>query len=313
MCLSDAYNANHIFVAVFKGCTMEERFQHGKKLCLQGKYHELIYPSGNKIIVRNPIANLYMFERFKILYCQLGKTGTNSIFKMLIDATEMNISTANPHDPSALAAAGIVKLRDEDLTNEELVNRLHTYFKFAVVRNPMTRLVSAYNNKFVDYYYESAAEAIFSITRNGNYTIGDRPSWKEFINYIPIADQRDGHWVSQFDACRPCDIQYDAIIKMEYLDDEVSALRPVLGDKSHIAHRNPSSVVEEGGNRRHRTYADYINDLSDEEILKMKRHYERDFGYFGYDISVEDRKLSLNEECAPQRYLLYRPSPSHRV
>ena len=103
---------------------------------------------------------------------------------------------------------------------------LKNYTKVMFVRDPIERLVSAFNDKFHpgqinDFYFKKFGREISrNYQGNGRGIVdlsGRNVTFEEFVRYLVDLHQRnetnkyDEHWASYKDLCLPCNIDYDII------------------------------------------------------------------------------------------------------
>src|SRR5438128_1729082 len=100
-----------------------------------------------------PLAQILVVERYGLLYRPIAKNACSSLKRMMvtlsdIEGKELMLSAPNIHDSIDQHRTGAKLL---DLEHDRAVALLTNpdVFKFAVVRDPFERLVSAYVEKFV--------------------------------------------------------------------------------------------------------------------------------------------------------------------
>ncbi|KAF1380485.1 hypothetical protein PFLUV_G00164220 [Perca fluviatilis] len=178
---------------------------------------------------------------------------------------------------------------------EEIEAKLKNYTKFMFVRDPFTRLISAYRDKFLqwhdEYYYLNFSREILRLY--GNLTNPPRtvkeasvtelhPSFYNFIQYLldPRTEEKqpfDLHWKQMYRQCHPCLIQYDFLGHQETLQQDAQQLLRMLKLENDIkfppSYENmtsPSSVSE------------WFSTVPLEDRRKLYQLYEKDFRLFGY-------------------------------
>lgn len=204
---------------------------------------------------------------------------------------------ANTTDPLSIQADDSHRLhvfrRLNNFTAEEVRYRLDRYLKFAFVRHPLERLISAYRNKFGANYTSSE----YFRSRYGRQIIrqyranaseeslarGHDVTFVEFVRYVidpRTASQPGGfneHWKPQHELCLPCTIRYNIIGKYETLNDdawlvlEKAGLPWVGGFPRSDRPASTTPLVDE-----------YAAQLTAEELLQLYHIYELDFRLFDY-------------------------------
>ena len=130
------------------------------------------------------------------------------------------------------------------LTAEQALHKLQNYYKFAIVRNPLERLLSAYRNKlehpvvYADrkHFPNSLQLFIMSLFRPKQVhswlvsPAQDRhiiyPSFREFITYMtmfPLGDYNE-HFSPFTEVCHPCAINYDFYGNFKIMDYDIEAV-----------------------------------------------------------------------------------------
>ena len=125
---------------------------------------------------------------------------------------------------------GLVYLSHVDF--EEGKRRITDYFSFVFVRNPYTRLVSAYKSKLNPggtYYHELYGKQIVQDFRpnasSDSLRLGNDVMFPEFIAYVVrLYNNKIGmgeHWKPQYKLCHPCLIPYNFIGKFENIREDI--------------------------------------------------------------------------------------------
>ncbi|XP_068726248.1 carbohydrate sulfotransferase 11-like isoform X2 [Montipora capricornis] len=248
-----------------------ERQDHVKKYC---KSHNLIHFNGT--IDRKKLGYLKVNEKYKVLYCHIPKvacTQWNKVFLALRERPNVDLGIHN---------RGNYKWLNKGYSDEEIKWRLQTYFKFVFVREPFERLLSAYQDKFVEtpdiYFMKKYATKI--IENFKHYT--DRNSdneltFKKFIYYITsIGFNNDRHWATYESLCLPCHIQYDFIGHFNDMQEEARYLLRRTGmDKEvtfspFLSHNTSSKML-----------ANFAT-IPKAKILQLAKLFEKDYQMFNY-------------------------------
>uniref|UniRef100_K1RBF9 Carbohydrate sulfotransferase n=1 Tax=Magallana gigas TaxID=29159 RepID=K1RBF9_MAGGI len=103
-----------------------------------------------------------------------------------------------------------------------------SYKKFIIVRNPFERLFSGYIDKIFSLTFSHIGKHIV-LTQRPNAThhskqCGHDVTFAEFVKYFIQGERtkkhRDGHFIPMYDHCKPCQIGYDYIAKLETLEKD---------------------------------------------------------------------------------------------
>ena len=197
------------------------------------------------------------------------------IFLVLDNRTNVT-NSGNVHNPRYFKSLG-------RYSDEGIKLRLQSYFKFFFVREPFERLLSAYENKFIERRWPLNVIAWFSKQIINNFkqvdpNSDDQITFTKFIYYVSgIGFNRDRHWTSYNKLCHPCDIQYDFIGHFDNMPDEAPY------------------VLRQTGMDRVATFPDFINHntkdkllhryapIPKEKIFELAKAFEKDFKMFNYD------------------------------
>ena len=137
-----------------------------------------------------------------------------------------------------------------NLTTAEALYKLNNYFKFAIVRNPMERLVSAYRNKvempfnYSNRHFPDRLKGyILRRFRKleyqkwleiGNQSIDIHPTFIEFLRFMllyPLSYYNE-HFKPVLQLCFPCAIHYDFYANFKTQNYDVFAMMDYLGISS---------------------------------------------------------------------------------
>lgn len=156
-----------------------------------------------------------------------------------------------------------------------------TWFRFTFVRNPYSRLLSAYKSVVMDLDspYISFREAIRQKAGYPTPT-GGAPGmvgFADFVAYIAEQpdDQRDGHWKSQVGTMHPDVIRYDFIGRIENFQQDFTPILQRFGASASLlaslSERVNTTVQVPLAVAYHKTLADLVYEI-----------YRADFEMFGY-------------------------------
>lgn len=112
--------------------------------------------------------------------------------------------------------------------------------RFAFVRHPFDRIISAYENKIVDGLYSQLIDLL-------NRRYGDQ-SFESFAMYVISNWPWNCHWRRQADLCDFCSAGFDVVGKMETFDDDAKYILAKLGLNGRVdpaVHMNLGSAKKE--------------------------------------------------------------------
>jgi len=165
--------------------------------------------------------------------------------------------------------------------------------RFTIVRNPYTRIVSAWRDKV--YLCEPSVEDVYAAVRGAAPAMGRKHpiEFAEFVSYLEsrITEAWDPHWQRQVDLAFPKALAFTHVGKTEDLDATIGILR------RHLKH--PQAIkVPHANEGVIKPAAHYSEDLAQ----RVHALYEEDFTLFGYDPgswprNQEDRPPTVSDEC----------------
>lgn len=175
--------------------------------------------------------NLKHVNGSNLVYCAIEKTGSTFWKKILHVAG----GWGNDSNPTS------IRSEDADIENggfntlinstlKEMVDKVKKSSSIMFVRDPYTRLFSAWLDKFYapnHYYWSNLGPLIFKSERPNMPKVPECAhdiTFPEFINFILKELKRnpcmDGHFSPNYDHCFPCRMSYDYIGKYESLKDD---------------------------------------------------------------------------------------------
>lgn len=188
--------------------------------------------------------------------------------------------------PASLAHAENSTLKLSQLPENEAMFSLQNYTLFIMVRHPFERLLSAYRNKFSDtsyskYFQDRYGRHIIKKYRMTPTTFdinNTNVTFHEFSSYlIKEGTNTNEHWMSVYDLCLPCAINYTLIGHYETLNEDTKTVLDMIG-ASYI-----NFPLTRSGHTKERLKM-YFQQLSLHEIRLLYKLYEKDFKLFGYNL-----------------------------
>lgn len=269
---------------------LEERRQLMKKMC--AKYKSSI----SKTITRHHVKNIYVEDKYKLLYCQVPKAGCSNWKRtlMVLAGQASNVQSIK-HD--TVHYGNHLKTLDS-FDRQGIMRRLETYTKVIFVREPLERMVSAYRDKFENpnnYYHSLFGKPIISKYRvnpsKSALKTGNGVTFQEFVQYLldvhrPVG--MDIHWEQANQLCNPCHIDYDFIGKFENMEEESNLLLRLTGAPPNLTlpafkDRNPNDM---------RTSTEvsqkYFSQVSMLERQRVYDFYYMDYLMFNYSKPFKD-------------------------
>ncbi|XP_033122191.1 carbohydrate sulfotransferase 11-like [Anneissia japonica] len=236
--------------------------------------------------------NVLVNEKYKLVYCQTAKAGTVSWCKMLLILSGYK-NYSEVVKMSAPQVSNAWKKQVSQLkrfSTQKQTEIISTYTKIMIVRNPYTRLLSAYNDKLVaknasDYrigHQRMLSQKILKRFRQGNITGKYDPTFGEFVKMI-ISEEyyiHNVHWRSMESRCHPCDMNYDVIGRFEDIENYSNYILKRIGAGIEFPHSSGTHFTNSSSHDKvKQSYAT----IPDEDLEDLYQKYLYDFQLFGYE------------------------------
>ncbi|XP_071505943.1 carbohydrate sulfotransferase 11-like [Diadema antillarum] len=266
----------------------EERRKLVAEVCQENK-EEL----GGDNFFKDTYRHTYVVDDEKLLFCYIPKVGCSNWKRILMVLARKRDVTDEITSREAHARNGLTRLGR--LSKEAREYRLKNYRKVMFVRDPLSRVASAYKNKYADLGVYRTAPRVFHyfgkrIIRKYRdnpsslaLATGENVTWVEFVKYLTDKSERphfDRHWKEMYKLCSPCQIQYDFIGKLENVAEEAEFVlrnfnftRDVKFPGRENSH--PTNITS--------GTAKYFEDFSTETLNALWEIYHMDYRLFGYD------------------------------
>lgn len=234
---------------------------------------------------------IYMRDRdFVFAYVpKVACTNWKAIFRYLNGATDY-LDSQLAHDRQRSGLVYLNSLAKEDslrLLSDKLISR------YSFVRNPYSRVLSAYTNKLSRY-----AEGTRNLCQNDYFCLvfqeidawrrSERPDKPE-VNFFLFLDWMENsrsatvqneHWRPQYELISPAAVHFDFIGRFENLTADVTRLLALIGCDIPFPSREDIKFPASGA--RERLELNY----DDETMAAVERLYARDFASFGYSVGA---------------------------
>ncbi|XP_033752581.1 carbohydrate sulfotransferase 11-like isoform X2 [Pecten maximus] len=170
-------------------------------------------------------------DKVNLLFCDLPKVGSTFLKQVL----HILYGHRHENDPFSIKGndAHTIPFKTfQKIPYDQALVILMRSTKFMFVRHPYTRMLSGYVDKiFTNNYifWEKTGKIILKHHRPNASTkskeCGHDSTFPEFIKHVISSETsgnfRDPHWYPMYDACRPCNIQYDVIGKIESFKEDL--------------------------------------------------------------------------------------------
>lgn len=170
--------------------------------------------------------NIHIDQNHNIVYCQIQKVGSTFLRKLLSSLFKQSII------PKTRPTFKRLDSRRKNTGFAELHSIIQSSDKFMFVREPYSRVYSGYVDKLFSpntLYWQLTGKFIASkIRANANsqaLRCGHDITFPEFVKYIIYSEKdhthTDRHFTPMYEHCKPCQIPYDFIGKLEHIKDDV--------------------------------------------------------------------------------------------
>lgn len=269
--------------------TQEHRKQRVKEIC---ELHKIDRdPPRSRAIYRQMMVD----DQHQVIYCSIPKAACTSWKSMLarltghFDPEHPEVFRHCEHDDGFMARHGLRSLASTKFTDRDISQRLNSYTKFFTVRHPLSRLQSAYENKFRQYdtgaipFHRHYGKLMIQHYRSKPSLVslrtGENVTLEEFLRFVtddsfPTSKRTEQHWMMFQSLCHPCLIDYDYIATVETLQEDSDFIL----DK--VFNTDYRLQVLQATSRTNLTGFDSISPNVMEDIY---RHFHNDFTMFEYD------------------------------
>lgn len=265
------------------------RKQRVKEVC---KQHTTSAGLARESSLKDVYSHLLVDDKHKVLYCYIPKAACTSWRSMLLtltghfDPSHPEVFRQCVHDHDFTSKHGLKTL--SMFTPNDVKQRLITYTKFMAVRDPIKRLLSAFQNKFRQFdagalpFHDNFGKLMIERYRdnpsNESLRTGENVTLSEFFRFvtdanIPWGKRAESHWMPFQNLCHPCLIDYDYIATVETLEEDSNF---ILDRVFHTDFRLQSLQATE------RTDTRLLDSIPADILNEVYRHFDVDYKMFGY-------------------------------
>ena len=202
-------------------------------------------------VEENQLDHLIFSHELKAVYCPVPKAGCSSWKAYLRQAIRLpKVDSRILHDPerNGLTYAWMMH-------RETLLRALYgypSYFRFVFLRNPYTRLASAYfdvvnpteRGGLRGAWWAETLLALYSRSRDLRPSEAPSLSFEIFVRSLTLDNSlnRNRHWQPQTTITMPKLIRYDLVAKLEEIDAHIEFIQQRLGCSEPMTFRlNPTN------------------------------------------------------------------------
>ncbi|KAJ2948512.1 hypothetical protein O0L34_g7762 [Tuta absoluta] len=235
----------------------------------------------------------YLINRqYHVIWCNIFKAASTS---WMYNFNLMANYTAAFLDKTKEVPLELARRKYARPTSEMVKKAQVDSISFLIVRHPLERLASAYNDKIVHAwpksFHDRMGSRIIKKYRKSKQTPGEPklpdkyPVFEEFVSYVldeaKAKRPLDMHWTPYTDFCTPCKFDFDVILKFETLDEDQRFLIQLarLQDVVKPEWKNSGK----GTNTLH-SISHLYSRISRPQLDKLYDLYKYDFQLFNYTI-----------------------------
>lgn len=204
---------------------------------------------------------MIVLNKSKVIYVPTPKVGCSSVKNILCNLNAISIKKyKNVH----------IKFPTKDYDNKILLPKYDDYYKFCVVRDPIDRFISGYNNRIV---------YLNDLKSSKNLNLKRKPNLNELaINirkYCNTFDVFDHHFKPMINFIGPSPDTYSKIFNLKNIDTElVPILENIHNKKVKIKTRHQLTPKTTKGLQTR-------SDLTQESIELLMEFYKEDYEIYG--------------------------------
>ena len=233
-------------------------------------------------------SSLIVNEKYRFILCDVPKIASTTLKRGLLGLND-NLDEkyiTNLTGPQVQLISSFVTL--DHFTKEEIQKRIDSYYKFMFIREPLERLLSAYNHKFASpentYFPKIFGRQIIRDHRKNasqeSILRGDDVTLDEFIDYLLATESRgdilNPHWCHYYRLCHPCMIKYNFIGKYNNFMNDVDNVLEILHLKNRVKIQNLAKKTTRS------VYQHMYANISSDKIHQLWQMYRVDYDMFGY-------------------------------
>ncbi|CAK8681552.1 unnamed protein product [Clavelina lepadiformis] len=230
---------------------------------------------------------LLFYEKYKLAYCVIPKSGCSNMKKLLLNIDGYNTTTLTNGEIHEISRTKYLRKGMPDIVQRE------NYLKVILVRHPYERLVSSYNNKIRFPYndqflkYSEKMKELYG-NSSQNSEAKSAPLFEEFVKYVSDGRNQgyknggEMHWNTYTSLCNPCHVEYDVILHLETIKDDVRYLLELVGAHEDNGFSSGYSKSGQSKTEQKNYVEEYFKQLIPSLRHKLYKAYKNDFKLFGY-------------------------------
>ena len=179
-----------------------------------------------------------------------------------------------------------------DLTNDDRIERLKLYWKVAILRNPLHRLVSAYRDKIISSdLKDHVREWSLSVMQLYNKTTPDFESYLRWVIDTPNNELNE-HFAPMVELLQPCRVDYHYYGNFKDLSAEISLIAGKLKvPKKYFVDEDYYTLAPE--NRTDNFLKYHFSSVSSEVKTALFRDFHDEFEFY-YNLFPEENRSHVH-------------------
>ena len=247
-------------------------------------YGDARWPRGDHATLGWPYSQIMVIPSLRLMYVPIAKNACSTLKRMMLDLAGFPANSsaqAHVHECLDFYQTGL-QLKDWPISDVDRFLTAPGWFRFAMLRDPLERLVSAYMEKFVRNRLlwgnrVHTAPVVTAVQDTSTPNLDEGITFRQFASYIATtpAEQLDPHWRPQR-LCLPVRGAQVARFHIDEFDLLEDQLRSWCGTVPVVGHHNRTvNKVTRSSQQMHADLAPshldlipavYPEDLVDDEI-----------------------------------------------
>nr|XP_054754794.1 carbohydrate sulfotransferase 11-like isoform X1 [Lytechinus pictus] len=239
------------------------------------------------------LKNTFVIDKHKLLFCYIPKVSCTSwkhLFLVSYQIINPEIKHKSVHTEFERVFMKVGRLAEKDANR-----KIKDYKQFLFVRNPFSRVLSAYREKIEfknpssphQNYYPNFITRWLKKHHLGHFQRRNNTaaySFPEFVRYFIARRIEDEHWNDQYNLCQPCLVEYDFIGKYETLQDDVERFLGTVPNGSSMVFPKADPQKYTWHSSSDENMSKYYQKIRDNDFKSLVECLYPDLRLFGYSI-----------------------------
>jgi len=233
-------------------------------------------------VPREAMRNIIVDDTSRILYCSVPGVASSSFRRLFYEQGGAGI----PLKKESKHLENFKRLHQYPAAQRQYMIR--NFFKLMVVRDPFTRLISIFRERFNSQNraqfenfqgrYQREVDKYTQEDKNQIVEPHFNTSFSAFVRFLANnPDEHNSAWDPIFEMCHPCYIRYNYIAKQENLEEEIQAFLETINVQTL-----PKLMM---GNLTDELVDEYMKQIGPWNIKTLARKYIYDFELYNYPLS----------------------------